>query len=80
MIYAREKSYKELEDTAMKVYKEFHGLPENYITQYMSKFMNAPQKNLFKKKSILQQGVLKLYFDNCQHHACTACEELITKD
>ncbi len=79
VIYAREKSYKELEYATIKVYKEFQGLPENYITQYMSKFMNATQKSLFKKKAICQQGVLKLYFDNCQHHACTACEELVKK-
>ena len=76
IVYAREKSYNQLEQTALKVYREFHGLPDNYITQYMQNLMKPEQKKLTKKKAIYQQGLLKLYFDNCQHHDCEACETI----
>jgi len=74
IIYAREKSYNQLEQIALKVYQEFHGLQDNYITKYMQNFMKPEQKKQTKKKAIYQQGLLKLYFDNCQHHDCEACE------
>jgi hypothetical protein len=75
VVYAREKSYNQLEQAALKVYREFHGLPDNYITQYMQNLMKPEQMKLTKKKAIYQQGLLKLYFDNCQHHDCEACEK-----
>ena len=74
VVYAQEKNYNELEQAALKVYREFHGLPDNYITQYMQNLMNPEQKKIVNKKAIYQQGLLKLYFDNCQHHDCEACE------
>ena len=74
IVYAREKKYEKLEQAALKVYREFHGLPENYITQYMHNLMKPEQKKLTRKKAIYQQGLLKLYFDNCQYHDCEACE------
>ena len=74
VIYAREKKYKQLEDTAINIYQSFKGLPLNYLTQYMEKFLNEEQKILIKKRAIYQQGILKVYYENCQHHYCEACE------
>ena len=74
VIYAREKKYKQLEDIAINIYQSFPGLPANYLTQYMEKFLNEDQKKVIKKRSIYQQGLLKIYYENCQHHYCEACE------
>ncbi len=74
VIYAREKKYKQLEDIAINIYQSFPGLPANYLTQYMEKFLNEDQKQVIRKRAIYQQGLLKVYYENCQHHYCEACE------
>ncbi|MCD4795613.1 MAG: DUF2851 family protein [Candidatus Cloacimonetes bacterium] len=74
VIYAREKEYIELEKAIMQVYLKYPALPSNFITQYMENFMDDIQKKISKKKAIYQQGLLKLYYDNCRHHACEVCE------
>ena len=76
VIYAREKKYKQLEDTLIEIYKDFPGLPANYLTQYMEKFLYDEQKKVIRKRAIYQQGLLKVYYENCQHHYCEACELL----
>jgi len=73
ILYARKMSYSELEDAAKKVYQEFHGLSGNYITQFMEQFMDDPQRKIGSRKAVYQQGILKLYFDFCQHHNCEMC-------
>jgi len=75
--YAREKKYKELEQTLFYIYKNFSGLPSNHITNYMEKLMDENQKKLIKRRAINQQGILNIYYKNCQHHYCEACEDLI---
>ncbi|MEA2095419.1 MAG: DUF2851 family protein, partial [Candidatus Cloacimonadota bacterium] len=77
VIYAREKRYKQLEDVANEIYQSFPGLPVNYLTQYMEKFLSEEQKKVIGKRAIYQQGLLKIYYENCQHHYCEACEILI---
>ena len=77
VIYAREKKYNQLEDTAIDIYQNFPGLPANYLTQYMEKFLSDDQKKVIKKRANYQQGLLKIYYENCQHHYCDACESLI---
>ena len=79
VIYAREKKYKQLEETVIEIYRSFPGLPVNYLTQYMEKFLNVEQKKVIRKRAIYQQGLLKIYYENCQHHYCKACESLIKK-
>ena len=73
ILYARKMSYSELDNVAKKVYQEFHGLPGNFITQFMERFMDDTQRKIVSKKAIYQQGILKLYFDFCQHHNCEMC-------
>ncbi|MBT4333841.1 MAG: DUF2851 family protein [Candidatus Cloacimonetes bacterium] len=75
IIYAREKKYTQLENTAVSIYENFPGLPANYLTQYMEKFLNIEQKALIRKRSIYQQGLLNIYYENCQHHYCEACKK-----
>jgi hypothetical protein len=76
VIYAREKKYKQLEKVATNIYQNFPGLPANYLTQYMEKLLSEEQKKVIKKRAIYQQGLLKIYYENCQHHYCRACESL----
>lgn len=75
VVYAREKRYKQLEDVAINIYRTFPGLPANYLTQYMGKFLSDNQKKVIKKRANYQQGLLKIYYENCQHHYCEACEK-----
>ena len=77
VIYAREKKYKQLEDTAISIYQNFPGLPANYLTQYMEKFLNEEQKKIIRKRAIYQQGLLNIYYENCQYHSCDDCSNLI---
>lgn len=74
VIYAREKKYKQLEETVIEIYQSFHGLPVNYLTQYMERFLNVEQKKVIRKRAIYQQGLLKIYYENCQHHYCEVCK------
>ena len=76
VIYAREKEYKQLEDVAINIYQSFPGLQDNYLTQYMEKFLNKEQKKEIRKRAIYQQGLLKVYYENCKHHYCAACETI----
>ncbi len=73
VVYAREKEYKHLEDVVINIYRNFPGLPANYLTQYMEKFLNEEQKKKIGKHSIYQQGILKVYYNNCQHYSCEDC-------
>lgn len=76
VVYAREKNYIELEKAALNIYTKYPGLPSNYITNYMDIFLGTEQKKLVNKKAIHQQGMLNIYYKNCQHHYCDACEYL----
>ncbi len=52
----------------------YKNLPDNHIINKMKLFMTENQyKHL--DKEILRQGVLKIYFDNCEYFACNACEK-----
>jgi|AntAceMinimDraft_17_1070374.scaffolds.fasta_scaffold49402_1 hypothetical protein len=75
VIYAREKKYKQLEDVVISIYQNYPGLPPNYLTQYMEKFLSEEQKKVIRRRAIYQQGLLKIYYGNCQHHYCEDCEK-----
>ncbi|HPR16646.1 MAG TPA: DUF2851 family protein [Candidatus Cloacimonadota bacterium] len=73
MVYAREKSFADLEKIIVQIYREYAGLPANFITRFMDGFLTAPQQNIVSRKAICQQGILKLYYDKCQYHNCEEC-------
>jgi len=73
IIYAREKKYSELEETALIIYSTYPGLTGNYITNFMEKYLSDTQKKQIKRKAVYQQGLLKLYYQNCQFHDCENC-------
>jgi hypothetical protein len=73
VIYAREKNYNELENTALQIYESFPGLNDNFITNYISKYMTNEQKTLMSRKAVFQQGLLNLYYEHCQFHDCDNC-------
>jgi len=78
-VYSREKEYLDLENAVWKIYEEIHGLPNNYITEHLHKMMTKDQVKLTQKKAIYQQGLLKIYYEFCQDHACEGCTEKLRK-
>ena len=80
VIYAREKKYKQLEDKIINIYQSFKGLPTNYLTQYMEKFLDEGQRRIIKKRAIYQQGLLNVYYENCRYHSCDDCSHLIKQN
>jgi len=79
VVYSREKGYLDLEKAVWKIYREIHGLPNNYITEHLHKMMTKEQVKLAKRKAIFQQGLLKIYYEFCQDHACEGCIEHLKK-
>lgn len=73
VVYAREKQYNKLEQVIFEIYQNYPGLPSNYLTKYMEKFLNTDQKKIIRKHAVNQQGILNIYYENCQHHYCEAC-------
>ncbi|MCF7792998.1 MAG: DUF2851 family protein [Candidatus Cloacimonetes bacterium] len=73
IVYAKEKSYADLEQNILKVYQKYPGLPKNYITNFMENFLPDPYKKIVNRKAINQQGIIKLYFDQCKYHDCEEC-------
>ncbi|MDP8267995.1 MAG: DUF2851 family protein [Candidatus Tenebribacter davisii] len=73
VVYSREKKYNNLEGTVYTIYQSFSGLPSNFLTQYMEKFLNIEQKKIVKRNAINQQGLLNIYYEYCKHHLCEAC-------
>jgi len=41
--------------------------------------MTKDQVKLTQKKAIYQQGLLKIYYEFCQDHACEGCTEKLRK-
>ncbi|MDY6916271.1 MAG: DUF2851 family protein [Candidatus Cloacimonadota bacterium] len=79
ILYAKEKNFVDLEKTARKVYLNYKALPSNHLIRHMQSFMDDVQIKKMKKKAVFQQGLLKLYFDNCCQHRCIECEKLKTE-
>ena len=63
-----------LKDRLRILYREYPALTPNNIETFMSeKYLNSSQQKLIRKKAIYQQGLLKIYYDYCQHHNCNLC-------
>jgi hypothetical protein len=52
----------------------FGKLSDNYILTAMGDFITEHQYSHLKRE-ILRQGILKIYFDNCEYSTCHACKE-----
>lgn len=76
MVYAREKNYRDLAAGLLEIYRAYPCLPTNSISIHMERFMDEKQIKLFRSKAIFQQGILKLYYDNCQYQACDDCKKM----
>jgi uncharacterized protein DUF2851 len=74
ILYARNMSFTEFEDAALKVYSNYNGLPDNFITRDVKQFMSSSQRKLISRKAIYQQGILELYYNFCIHHSCKGCK------
>ena len=79
MVYAREKKFKSLTDTVYLIYQNYPGLPSNYISKHMERFMSDEQVKIFRKRALYQQAILKLYYRNCKYHTCSDCLDLVKR-
>jgi Protein of unknown function (DUF2851) len=77
MVYACEKRFELLADTIDQIYQNYPRLPSNYISKHMERFMSVEQVKIFRKKALYQQAILKLYYSNCQYHACNDCTDVM---
>jgi hypothetical protein len=73
MLYAQKMNFQNLENAILKLVTTFPGLPKNFLSDRMSRFMTDFQIKKANKLAITQQGILKLYFDYCQYHLCEEC-------
>ena len=74
ILYARNMSFEDFEMAAMQVYKQYYGLPENYITKGFKQYMTRRQNSQINRKAVYQQGLLEIYYDYCIHHDCENCK------
>lgn len=62
------------------LYQSFPGLPANYITRFMSRYMKPEQVKLTEGKAIYQQGLLDIYHRYCNWHYCAECTQRSRQD
>lgn len=74
LLYAQENKFPEMTDAILYIYKNYHPLPDNYITKAMRQFMDTSQIRLSRKKAVYQQGILHIYNNFCRYHTCTQCQ------
>ena len=79
LLYAQENKFSEMTDVILYIYKNYHSLPDNYITKSMRQFMDPSQIRLSRKKAIYQQAVLHIYNNFCRYHTCTQCQTYKTQ-
>lgn len=62
-----------MSDPIWSYVEEFGKLGDNHIIKTMRSYLTENQYR-YLKKEILRQGVLKIYFDNCEYFTCNACK------
>lgn len=77
LLYSEKMNYPKLGEMCYTIYAKIPGQSHNNIFNQMLQFMDNSQRKLIKKSAIHQQGLLKLYFDYCQHHRCSNCKEMM---
>jgi hypothetical protein len=75
LLYAEKNDYRQLTETTILIYKNYHALPENHLTKSMTQFMDASQVKLAGSRAIYQQALLYLYNSFCRYHTCNQCRE-----
>jgi len=76
ILYARNMSFDDFEEAALQVYQKYSGLPGNFITRDLMRYMTESQRKLISKKAVYQQGLLDLYYNYCIHHSCKGCKRM----
>jgi Protein of unknown function (DUF2851) len=74
LLYARENKYQQMEEAVICIYKNYHALPDNFITRSMRQFMDPAQIRLARKKAVYQQAILYINDNFCRYHSCTSCQ------
>ncbi len=75
ILYSKKMQYDKLADVSKMIYESYSALPQNFILDFMSNYMDSNQRRAINKKSITQQGVLSLYYSFCNKHLCELCYE-----
>jgi hypothetical protein len=75
ILYAKKMQYNNLKTVAQKIFTEYPATTDNFILDFMSKYMDSNQRKIIKKKSLYQQGMLNIYYSFCNNHLCDFCVE-----
>ncbi len=79
LLYSEKMNYPKLGELCYRIFAETPGQINNRITNTMSQFLDNNKRKIARKSTIYQQGLLKLYFDYCRHHRCSACDLMMKK-
>ncbi|MBN2461819.1 MAG: DUF2851 family protein [Candidatus Cloacimonetes bacterium] len=79
LAFALKKKNAALEKACWILYHDYPALADNHITKYMKSKMPGQSGKKIISKSILQQGLLHLYYKYCLHHNCEICLNDIVK-
>lgn len=72
-LYAQKVSDSALATSVLDSWNGFGALPENYITRFMGRHINAGQLSKVNKHSLHQQGLMDIFYRTCRYHLCKEC-------
>ncbi len=59
------------------IYETSPALADNYITNFMFKYLNPNQIKQAQKSALVQQGLIELCYRYCQYHFCDECRQAL---
>ncbi|MBM4404022.1 MAG: DUF2851 family protein [Candidatus Cloacimonetes bacterium] len=59
----------------LKIYENHPALADNYVINFMNKYLSPGQQKLTAGSAMIQQGLIELYFRFCQYHYCDDCRQ-----
>ncbi len=80
LLYAEKNKFTDLADAVLNIYKNYHSLPDNFLTRSMRQFMDDSQVKLTGRKACCQQAIHYIYDSFCRYHTCTQCQEFKLKN
>lgn len=72
-LYAEKINDTNLKDMVRTAYTYLPAENKNYITGFMSSYLNQPQAKLFNTKFMYQQGLMNVFFRFCNYRLCDLC-------
>ena len=79
ILYAEKMNFPNLVKLCERIYSSIPGQIDNRIINSMSQFLDISKRKIIRRSAMHQQGLLKIYYDYCQHHRCSACKTITDK-